>query len=129
MITPARSAVLHEFECPVQAVRPFGETRIGGDAMSDGVRYFQGRMAQVAVFTSSLSASQVSQLYNLGMAGEQVAPMVIQAGAGNIQLSWLQGTLLEATNLGGPWITNVGAVSPWTEPTGTGQRYYRLKLP
>jgi hypothetical protein len=42
-------------------------------------------------------------------------------------LNWASGTLLQATNLSGPWVTNA-AVSPYTvQPTNT-QMFYRLLL-
>jgi len=45
----------------------------------------------------------------------------------NPVLNWTTGTLLEATNLSGPWVTNA-AVSPYTvTPTNT-QMFYRLSL-
>jgi hypothetical protein len=50
-----------------------------------------------------------------------------QIGAPNLVLNWTAGTLLEATNLTGPWVTNP-AVSPYTVvPTNT-QMFYQLLL-
>jgi hypothetical protein len=47
--------------------------------------------------------------------------------ATNLVLNWSSGTLLEATNLSGPWLTNL-AVSPFTiVPTNT-QQFFRLLL-
>ena len=106
-----------------------GETRIGGDSMADGVRYFQGKIAQVAVFGSSLSALQIYQIFNTGNIGEQVGPIVIKTKPGNVQLSWIQGTLVESTNLTGPWVTNGSSGSTFTAPVVGTQRFYRLKLP
>jgi len=46
---------------------------------------------------------------------------------GQLQLQWAQGTLLEATNLSGPWLTNA-TVSPfYLTPTGT-QEYFRVQF-
>jgi hypothetical protein len=45
----------------------------------------------------------------------------------NLVLNWASGTLLETTNLSGPWVTN-SAVSPFTvSPTNT-QQFFRLLL-
>ena len=46
---------------------------------------------------------------------------------GSLQLSWSNGTLLQATNVTGPWITN-NAASPLTvTPTGS-KMFYRVKV-
>ena len=42
-------------------------------------------------------------------------------------LNWTSGTLLEATNLSGPWVTNP-AVSPYTVVPTNAQMFYRLLL-
>jgi hypothetical protein len=63
---------------------------------------------------------------NLGVWGPTDV-LYIRTGGPNPLLSWAAGTLLEATNLAGPWVTN-SAVSPYTvAPTNT-QMFYRLLL-
>jgi hypothetical protein len=53
--------------------------------------------------------------------------LYVQTAGTNTVLNWATGTLLEATNLSGPWTTNSG-VSPYTvQPTNT-QMFYRLLL-
>ncbi|NOS70255.1 MAG: hypothetical protein HOP33_10025 [Verrucomicrobia bacterium] len=48
-------------------------------------------------------------------------------GGGQMQISWPVGTLLEATNMTGPWITNV-ATSPYTfTPTGS-RKFFRVRV-
>jgi hypothetical protein len=50
------------------------------------------------------------------------------ASAGNLMLTWSQGTLLESTNVTGPWVTN-SVTSPYTVPTADApQMFYRIKL-
>ena len=50
-----------------------------------------------------------------------------QIGAPNPVFNWAAGTLLESTNVMGPWVTNSG-VSPYTvQPTNT-QKFYRVLL-
>jgi hypothetical protein len=53
--------------------------------------------------------------------------LYLQTAGTNTVLNWATGTLLEASNLSGPWATN-RAVSPYTvQPTNT-QIFYRLLL-
>jgi hypothetical protein len=49
------------------------------------------------------------------------------AAGGLLQLQWAQGTLLEATNLSGPWVTNTAAPPYYLTPAG-GQKYYRVRF-
>jgi hypothetical protein len=57
----------------------------------------------------------------------QAVPLLIsiQQATTNVVLSWLQGTLLSATNLTGPWTTN-SATSPYTNPAISPHQFYRL---
>lgn len=50
---------------------------------------------------------------------------------GNITLTWTNtGTLLWATNVLGPWLTNASATSPYSEPVVLSEnRFYRLLAP
>jgi hypothetical protein len=45
----------------------------------------------------------------------------------NLQLNWLVGTLLEATNLSGPWITNTAA-SPFNVSPTAPQKFYKVRV-
>lgn len=49
----------------------------------------------------------------------------IQQVRGAVILNWPQGTLLQATNLMGPWTTN-GASSPYTNPPVFSELFYRV---
>jgi alpha-L-fucosidase len=49
-----------------------------------------------------------------------------QMPGGQLQLQWAQGSLLEATNLGGPWVTNT-AGSPFNLSPTAAQKYYRIR--
>ena len=53
--------------------------------------------------------------------------IAIQPAGSNVVLTWPQGTLLQATNLIGPWVTNPAA-SPNTVPTTNAQMFFRLQL-
>lgn len=55
-------------------------------------------------------------------------PISIQSSGPNLQLTWAYGTLLQATNVTGPWTTN-NAASPYTvTPTGP-QMFFRVQVP
>jgi Concanavalin A-like lectin/glucanases superfamily len=107
-----------------------GTVRIGSDSLNSGVRNFNGGICQVAIFKSSLNQNQINQLYN-GATGVLPNPLAANLTIGNLngntQLKWSAGTLLEATNLAGPWTTNPAA-SPLTMPATTAQKFYRVRL-
>ncbi len=57
----------------------------------------------------------------------QPVPLVIQRSGTNLQLTWSQGTLMEAPSVTGPWTAN-NATSPYTvTPTGT-MKFYQVKV-
>ncbi len=106
--------------------QPFdGVVEIGNDSASGGGgRTFNGLIDELAVFDYSMTAAQLSQLYN---AAVQVQVGMARSGA-NLVVSWPQGLLQQAANVAGPWTTN-GLTSPATvSPTGP-QKFYRLQLP
>jgi hypothetical protein len=103
-----------------------GIGRIGYDGgFYDG--NFPGRIDEVSVFNYALTPSQVLNLYNSAFA---VAPpsvtLNIQKVAGNIVLSWPQGSLMEAPDLTGPWTTNNAATSPFTNAPAAIRKFYRV---
>ncbi|HEX7653908.1 MAG TPA: LamG-like jellyroll fold domain-containing protein, partial [Verrucomicrobiae bacterium] len=116
---------------PHQAAAFTAETRIGSDAQ--GGRNFNGRIEQAVVYNYSLSAQQIAQVYTNGSGvalplqpGDAHLTIATQPG-GQIILNWAAGTLLEATNLTGPWVTNT-APAPYSPPVSSGQKYYRIRL-
>ena len=61
--------------------------------------------------------------------GAPVVHLAIQTTADHrFQIAWPQGVLLEATNLVGPWTTNIAATSPFTSSPTLPQKYYRVRL-
>jgi hypothetical protein len=52
--------------------------------------------------------------------------LYLQSGIQNPMLNWGTGTLLQTTNLTGPWTTNTTATSPYTVFPTNGQTFYRL---
>jgi hypothetical protein len=58
--------------------------------------------------------------------GSIAVNLSLQPVAGrNLQLTWPRGTLLEATNLAGPWLTN-GSPSPYTFAPSAPQEFFRV---
>jgi hypothetical protein len=51
----------------------------------------------------------------------------LQRNGSNLQLTWPQGTLLESSNVLGPWTTNF-ATSPFTVSPTNAQKFYRLRV-
>ena len=102
---------------------------IGDDAQGGGgSRTFPGSISDVAVFMSALSGSQITSLYNAAL---QITPPVninvVSGGGGAMTLSWSQGTLLQSTNLAGPWTTNL-ATSPYTLQTTNSRMFFKIQV-
>jgi len=120
ILLSATNAIAHDAE-------PWdGPTTIGADTLSVPGSVFNGKMDEVAVFNYTLSPAQIGALYSIAVLGGPIT-LSCQTVGTNLVLSWPHGTLLQATNLAGPWITNNAATSPYplvpTEP----QMFYRAK--
>ena len=106
-----------------------GPARIGNDPYSV-TRTFNGYINEVTVFNRTLTGAELGQFYSAAVTAQAaVGPLTLQLrqSGSNLQLTWSRGSLLQATNLTGPWTTNTGAVSPFTVvPTGP-QMFYRLQ--
>jgi hypothetical protein len=60
------------------------------------------------------------------------APVILSLArnGANLQLTWPGGgTLLQATNVTGPWITNASATSPYTVTATNSQQFFRIYSP
>src|SRR5262249_4592521 len=68
----------------------------------------------------------ITNLYN-GVPNVSNVSISIQKLGPNVVLSWPQGTLLEATNVTGPWTTNP-ATSPYTNAPTSARKFYRVQL-
>jgi hypothetical protein len=104
--------------------------QIGHDAQdgaSATTRCFNGSMDEVAVFNYALSPTQLGSLYSL-VGPPAVTLSISNVGPNNV-VTWnpAQGTLLEATNLAGPWNTNL-ATSPYTVPATNAATFYRVRV-
>ncbi len=62
-------------------------------------------------------------------AGQAPVTLQMQNVGAALQLSWSSGTLLEATNVFGPWTTNAGATSSFTVMPTESQKFFRVQLP
>ncbi len=62
---------------------------------------------------------------------DPVPVLNLQASQGSYVLTWSGGSLLEATNLWGPWTTNNAATSPYTVTPNASvpQKFYRVQSP
>jgi hypothetical protein len=88
-----------------------------------GNNNFNGNIDEVAVFDSTLSQSQIMRLYDAAL---NIVPLTISQSGSNIQLQWTGGTLLQSTNLLGPWTANP-ATSPYVfSPTGV-QKFFQIQ--
>ncbi len=59
--------------------------------------------------------------------GNSVALSIATSGNDTLTLKWSQGSLLQATNLLGPWVTNT-APSPYTVVPSNSQIFFKLRV-
>jgi hypothetical protein len=122
-VQTATNAIAHDSET-------FGSAwHIGDDAYgTPGRRTFPGSIAEVSVYLSALSGSQLTALYDAGL--KIVPPVTLYispSGAGSVTLNWSQGTLLQSTNVAGPWTTNTAA-SPCSVETTNSMMFYKVQV-
>jgi hypothetical protein len=79
-----------------------------------------------AVVTNYLG-SATSSAATLTVVPPSVVTLTNHFSGGNLTLSWSQGSLLEATNLSGPWVTNPAA-SPYTVPPTNPMTFFRVRV-
>jgi hypothetical protein len=79
-----------------------------------------------AIMTSSFTSGSGS--INVLSGPSQVVPIPLQFQFGNnsLTLTWSQGSLLDATNLAGPWETNTTATSPYVIAPTNAQEYFKI---
>jgi hypothetical protein len=80
----------------------------------------------IRIYNYALAPSQISQLYS----GTTNAPTLgVTRSGSSLVLTWSAGsTLLEATNVQGPWTTNVNTSPYTTIPTGS-KMFFRVRTP
>jgi hypothetical protein len=105
-----------------------------GSASNITVDPFQGFIAAARVESGVLNSDQVASNYNAGLFGIVPAsiyppPLQYSVGGGLLTLTFgTNATLLQATNLLGPWTTNASAASPYVlnPQNGTKTEFFRL---
>ncbi|HEY1786840.1 MAG TPA: LamG-like jellyroll fold domain-containing protein, partial [Verrucomicrobiae bacterium] len=77
---------------------------IGGSPDYGTARLLNGKIANAAIYPQAITATQAQELYS----GIYAGPLFLNAtrSGSNIVLIWPAGTLLQASNLLGPWTTN-----------------------
>jgi hypothetical protein len=105
-----------------------GTGTIGTDTYAPTARVFNGLLDEVTVYQHALTPAQLQQLYDNGHQLSQVQ-VGMQTSGGNLKLTWPQGTLLEATQLAGPWQAIKNADSWLTVPPTNSVRFFRASLP
>jgi Concanavalin A-like lectin/glucanases superfamily len=101
---------------------------IGGAPDYGTARLFPGSIAQVAVFSQALSAAQVLALYNAGTTALPVMLNFTPTGSGgSLYLTWSEGTLLQSTNVAGPWTTD-NSTSPYIVAPTNSQMFFKVRV-
>ena len=100
---------------------------LGNDPrLTDGSLVFDGSIDNVGIFAAALTPAQIQSLYDA--ASGHVTLLIQPVADGKLQLQWSTGTLLEATDLRGPWTTN-NVPSPYTVQPTEPQKFYRVQVP
>jgi hypothetical protein len=86
-----------------------------------------GTLKAIAYQTNYVPSAVASAAYTI--TSVPVVVSLSKSGA-NLQLTWPGGgALLQATNLPGPWTTNLGATSPYTVSPTNSRMFYRIQTP
>jgi hypothetical protein len=88
---------------------------------------FSGTNYSYVVFASNSCTQSGQSAYANATPILPVGFIAIQPSGTNMLLTWPQGTLLQATNVTGPWMTNPAA-SPDTVFTTNAQMFFRLQI-
>jgi hypothetical protein len=92
-----------------------------------GAYGFDGVISDMAVFNQVLTQNQLTAMYNAAL-GVSPGPTAALVG-GSVQITWPLGTLMQSTNVRGPWTAVPGATSPYTVPPGSPpSNFYRVLL-
>jgi hypothetical protein len=104
-----------------------GAGTIGTDAYDATGRTFNGLIDEVAVFNYALPPAQIQLLFANGSQLPAVQVGCQPSGA-NLNLTWPQGTLLQSTNLAGPWSRASTSASPLVASPTNNSMFYRVLL-
>jgi hypothetical protein len=100
---------------------------IGTDAFNSSARAFNGILDEVAVFNYALTSAQIQSLFANGSQLDSVQ-VGCQCAGGNLNLTWTQGTLLQSSNLAGPWSRASASASPMVVSPTNVTVFYRVFL-
>jgi hypothetical protein len=90
--------------------------------------YFTGKIYDVRVYNYPLTQVQLAAVVP-GLTPSFTGNQIISgANGGQLVLTWPFGTLLEATNVMGPWTTN-NVTSPYTNDLSSPQEFFKLQNP
>jgi hypothetical protein len=117
-----------------QAPGEFGvDLHIGNDGGTVS-RTFNGNISSAAVFLTALSSNQIVTLADVGLGitpppPSNVTVNISKSGStpGSLTINWSQGTLLQSTNVSGPWTTN-GSASPYTVAPTNAHMFFRVQV-
>jgi hypothetical protein len=113
----------------------FNESLVGPDT-SDGADRVYYIVYAAPAATSLIVKHIVTEATGTGFAyarlrGASLMPQPVITESvigGNIQLTWPVGSLLEATNVSGPWVANPNT-SPYTLAPADPQKFFRVQVP
>ena len=90
--------------------------------------FFTGEIYGVKIYRIALTEDQVNYQMYFAPLPQPVLPLPVLNG-NNLVITWTGGSLLQATNLTGPW-TPTGATSPFTNDVTTyPQMFYKVSNP
>jgi uncharacterized protein YjdB len=88
-------------------------------------RFLPAYIADAAIFSGTLSAAQINGIYQGQWVPGAQTITITQSGS-NVVLNWQTGTLLESTNLLGPWTTNAAAMPGYSVPATNAATFFKL---
>jgi hypothetical protein len=110
---------------PAGARTASSNLKLGGIASGGG--FFNGSLSDVTMYQRVLATNQVATLYSAATGLFYNVTLTNSWSSGKLVLGWLgNGKLLEATNLAGPWTTNVSS-SPASIAPNLPLEFYRIK--
>jgi hypothetical protein len=106
-------------------------TLIGGSFPMTGTmdesRIRSGNSSSNWIWASYMTIAQNTNLQSYSSVSNSAVVITFQTAPGSLILTWPQGTLLEATNVVGPYTTN-NATSPYTNTPSAKQKFYKIKV-
>ena len=90
--------------------------------------YFAGAIDEAAIYNQALSANQVQAHYSAGLNTAGPLKLAISRPNGGVSITWPAGTLQQANVITGPFGDVPSAKSPYSPPTDSSVKFYRLRL-